>query len=103
MVICCPDVGIYKNPKITEHLEINDVHFLTTDKTMIESYEDTISVTKHNDESGKEILATLMMEKTIKMMMLDIIPQKMKKYHIMTRCQYHQNSIMHYRGIKNIK
>ena len=53
---CCCDVGIYKNPKITEHLEINDVHILRTDKTMIESYEETISVTKDNDEFVKEIL-----------------------------------------------
>ena len=25
MVTCCHDVGMYKNPKITEHFEINDV------------------------------------------------------------------------------
>ena len=56
MVTCCPDVGIYKNPKITEHLEINDGQFLRTDETMIESYEETISVTKDNDESEKDIL-----------------------------------------------
>ena len=56
MVPHCRDVGIYKNSKITEHLEINDVDILRTDETMIESYEETISVTKDNDESVKEIL-----------------------------------------------
>ena len=56
MVTCCPDLGIYKNPKITEYLEINDVDILRTDETMIESYDETISVTKENDESVQDIL-----------------------------------------------
>ena len=39
MVTCCCDMGIYKNPKITEHLQINDGDILRTDETMTESYE----------------------------------------------------------------
>ena len=56
MVTCCRDVGNYKNPKIKEHLEMNDVNILRTDETMIESYDETISVTNDNDESEKDIL-----------------------------------------------
>ena len=52
MVTCFLDVGIYKNLKIKE---MNDLDVLRTDETMIESYEEIISVTKDNDESVKEI------------------------------------------------
>ena len=46
MVTCCNDVGIYKNPKITEHFEINVVHILRFDETMIQSYEEKNNLTK---------------------------------------------------------
>ena len=109
MVTCCPDVGIYKNPKITEHLEINDVQFLRTDETMIESYEETISVTKDNDESEKEILTQTSLLSPIDDGTYnqndddEYNSSKNEEMLYNDMMSVHQNSILHYKGIKNIK
>ena len=59
MVTCFHDVGIYKNPKIIEHFEINDVHILRTDETMIETYDKPNNLTTENDESVKDCLTQI--------------------------------------------
>ena len=56
MVTCCHDVGTYQNPKMTDHLEKNDVQRLSTSETMIESYDEINNVSKENDECIKDVL-----------------------------------------------
>ena len=56
MVTCCHDVGTYQNPKMTDHLEKNDVQRLSTSETMIESYDEINNPSKENDECIKDVL-----------------------------------------------
>ena len=56
MVTCFHDVGIYKNPKITEHFEINDIYILRNDQALFESYDETNNLTNKTDESVEDFL-----------------------------------------------
>ena len=69
MITCCHDVGIYINPKVTEHFEINNVHILRSDETMIESYDESNILTNDNNESVKDFLIQISLLSPINDMM----------------------------------